>query len=147
MAIDHAQLQLVRAVAPVIEEARRSVDVDPRRRRVALEPAQPLERDGELARTERRPAVKHGDRVAAEHAVRLQPVIRLQLLHRRDQRARIAYGWPSIRRRRGEIAVVDERGRDEGKARIAAAGFERLAGGDLRPLRLRHAMEGRDISV
>ena len=85
LAFDDVAVIDVLPVAPIIEERGGGVDVDPGRRRVARQPAQPLHRDRELARAIAGTGVERIERVAADDPVRLEAEFALQLLHRRDE--------------------------------------------------------------
>ena len=56
-AVDDLAMVDMLTVAPIIEEGGGGIDVDPRLRRIALKPAEPLHRHGELARPEPGPAL------------------------------------------------------------------------------------------
>ena len=90
LAVDDLAVVDVLTVAPIIEEGGGGIDVDPRPRRIALQPAQTLHRHGELARAEPGPGAQRADRFLPEHAVGLGARIRLKLLDRRDQRRGVA---------------------------------------------------------
>ena len=71
----------VLAVAVEIEESGGSIDVDPGLGRIALQPAQPLHRDGGLPRPVAGIGIERIERVAAYDPVGLEPEVGLQLLH------------------------------------------------------------------
>src|SRR5439155_7517951 len=102
LAVDHAQLKRMRSGAPVIQEARGRVDVDARCRRAPFEPAQPLERDGELTSVISGASVQHGQRVGADDAIGPESEIGLQLPNGSDDRTAVA------RRRRGLTWILPD---------------------------------------
>ena len=105
------------------------VDVDAGRRRIALEPAQPLHRDRRLPRAVGRTGVQRGERGGTDDAVGLHAVIDLELAYGAGERARIALGRRRALLRGSDIAARRERGGDRRQPRIAAAGLIGLPSG------------------
>ena len=119
-------------VAPVIEEGGGGVDVDPRRRRVAVEPAQPLEIDRELPRPVGGAGIERPQGVLADDSIGVDTVVALHPLDCLRNLRRVG-----LRRRRlqlagVEIAVACKRLDDPRNARVGVARLDRVAAFDLR---------------
>nr|WP_246444768.1 hypothetical protein [Sphingomonas sediminicola] len=104
LADDHVAAVAERSVPPIFKCRSGGVHVDARARRVAVEPPQPLEVDGDLAGAVTRTPVQDGDRVVADDSVGLQAIFGLQAFDRRGHCRRVTLARARLA---VEVAVRD----------------------------------------
>jgi hypothetical protein len=113
------------AVSPIGEPGGGEIDVDARRRRVAVEPAQSFHCDRYGARPIGIREVEDCERLGSNDAVGLDAIVGLHALHRLHHRRPIGV---ALRGATAQIVGSDKLARDRRDARVARARLERLCG-------------------